>query len=30
LLIKPQLFDTGGAIDDCRKRTREKNGSIAE
>src|SRR6202012_4091325 len=29
LLIKPQLFDTGGAIDDCRKRTIAKNGSIA-
>src|SRR5216683_5777264 len=29
LLIKPQLFDTGGAIEDCRKRTMAKNGSIA-
>src|SRR3978361_624350 len=29
LLIKPQLFDTGGAIDDCRKRTMAKNGAIA-
>src|ERR1700730_9115298 len=29
LLIKPQLFDTGGAIEDCRKRTRATNGSIA-
>ncbi len=29
LLMKPQLFDTGGAIDDCRKRTSAKNGSIA-
>src|SRR5260370_27146642 len=29
LLIKPQLFDTGGAIVDCRKRTMAKNGSIA-
>src|SRR6201996_9452703 len=29
LLMKPQLFDTGGAIDDCRKRTIAKNGSIA-
>src|SRR3979409_1294710 len=29
LLIKPQLFETGGAIDDCRKRTMAKNGSIA-
>src|ERR1700682_5893284 len=30
LLIKPQLCDTGGAIDDVRKRTRAKNGSIVE
>src|SRR5205085_7538853 len=29
LLMNPQLFDTGGAIDDCRKRTMAKNGSIA-
>src|SRR5260370_41834958 len=30
LLIKPQLCDTGGAIEDDRKRTRPKNGSIVE
>src|SRR5580692_11565427 len=29
LLTKPQLLDTGGAIDDCRNRTIAKNGSIA-
>src|SRR5947209_20420289 len=29
LLMKPQLFETGGAIEDCRKRTSAKNGSIA-
>src|ERR1700712_3691911 len=29
LLMKPQLFDTGGAIDDCRNRTMAKKGSMA-
>src|SRR5260221_5292134 len=28
LLMKPQLFDTGGAIYDCRKRTMSQNRSI--